>query len=516
MRLGRLNLKAIERMSPGEQAEALALLREYEERRLWNPLEAYVPASCQSVHPGRPPGPGICTDDCLHASFHAAWHPLKAFFGGNRAGKTTTAIVDDLIQMSPRELLPDYLQAYKQWECPFYCRVMTPDMNRTMRPVIHQKLREWTPKDLLKGGSFDKSYDKSSECLRLECGCRFDFLSYEMDLDKFGGAALHRCHYDEEPPASIRKECLMRLIDYNGQEVLSMTPLKGLTWTFREVWKSTDPNVFKLKVSMHANPTLSGAARDRILGAVADEKERAAREFGDFMHESGLVYPMWRQMLVPFRRAGDFGRDIVVAIDPGVRYCGLTFVAYDEKGDSFTFAARKLEDAIVADYAAEISQVLVEYGLRFDDVEFVADPAAAERAKTDGTTVFDELASEGIYAAKGNNSLKAGVLEIRRRMRFATALIADPDQGGDTQALCDELEEYVIDVDEDSDDGEFRTVKMKDHCADSWRYNHMQRPWMPPDLPAREMEAGMPWWVATGPQKPRSGPDESSVMGSMA
>jgi phage terminase large subunit-like protein len=115
----------------------------------------------------------------------------------------------------------------KHWEPPFACRLVTPDSNRTFEAAA-EIIRKWCPKDQLKGGRWDTAYQKQRGLLRMENGSFFEFMSAEQDLDKFGGSARHRIHYDEEPPKQIRQECQMRLVDYGGGEVFSMTPLRGM------------------------------------------------------------------------------------------------------------------------------------------------------------------------------------------------------------------------------------------------------------------------------------------------
>jgi hypothetical protein len=109
-----IDVDAIVALSERDRARAFAAMREIEQKLLRNPLLRYQPASPR------------------HATFHAAWEAPKAFFGGNRAAKTTTSSADDLIQMTPDELLPPRLRPYKKWDCRFYCRVMAPDMASTV------------------------------------------------------------------------------------------------------------------------------------------------------------------------------------------------------------------------------------------------------------------------------------------------------------------------------------------------------------------------------------------------
>lgn len=521
-----VDLDAVALLPAGQQAKVAAHLRELEQKFLWNPLLRYQPASCRwqpAKGLGHPPGTP-CTPKCLHAQFHAAEEPLKAFFGGNRAGKTTTTLVDDLIQMTPDELLPPRLQTYKLWDCPFYCRVMTPDMKRTMVPVIYEKLKEWTPKELLKNGSWSDSFDKELQCLNLTCGCRFDFLSYEMDLNKFGGAALHRCHYDESPPASIRKECLMRLLDFNGDEVYSLTPLAGLDFTYRKIWKQRnslkggDPNVFAIKVSMRDNPMIDQGAAERAAAALADsDSDLATRIDGDFANAGGLVYPGWREWVVPPPPQPDrFLQSLErhqVNIDPGVRFCGITFIAYEEDLKSHTWAAFKRENFIGSDYAELIKETLADVGIPFEDVEFVIDPNAVARGLAKGENIADELAKYDIYCVMGQNDVETGVKQIRRRGRNDHLVIWQSEEWDLTVDLTEELEEYMLDIDEDSDDGEFKVVKMNDHVCDSWRYGHMEYSWLPEHGKSSDDEDSGAWWeVARGARGDR----EAAANGSLS
>jgi phage terminase large subunit-like protein len=526
----RIDWAKLEQLPKREREEALELLAEMEQVAIRNPLERYRPASCHEVYEGGVlvsghPEDVACTADCHHSPFHSEHAACKAFFGGNRAGKTTTVIVDDIIQACPDELLPEHLRPFKKWTCPFYCRVMTPDMERTMKPVIWEKLREWLPRDLLKGGSFDKSVDRASNSLRLECGCRFDFLSYEMSPDKFGGAALHRCHFDESPPKSIRTECLLRLVDYNGDEVYSLTPLKGLDFTYKNIWKKRrnqpdeakrNPEIFAIQVGIYDNPLLSAVARDRVMAVVADDKDLAARRDGAFMSAEGAVYPEWESIVQPPPPQPSLYLQTmeahVIAIDPGIRYAGFSFVSYDEENRSTTWRATKFENYVAEDYAREIKRGLAEHGLSLDsdDLHITIDPNAVARSIATGENILDELTKYDIYASPAQNDVETGVLQIRRRIRNDWAVIWDVPE---TEALRDELEELQVDVDQDKDDGQFRIVKTKDHTSDSWRYNHMERSWLP-EIPESDDEPGIPWWEKATPPPRKVAP--GSVMGAMA
>ena len=147
-------------------------------------------------------------------------------------------------------------------------------------------------------------------------------MSNDQDVGKFGGAALHRVHYDEEPIESIRRECRMRLMHFNGDELLTMTPLQGLTWTFADVFRAvgaeTSPGCTIVVVDMDDNPRLHAEAKARALEGLSSE-ERSARKSGRFVHFAGLVYPQFardRHVIPAIDELPD-GVKVLQGIDPG-------------------------------------------------------------------------------------------------------------------------------------------------------------------------------------------------------
>ena len=406
-------------------------------------------------------------------------HPSHMFVLANglivhNSGKTTMGIVDTLIQATPKELLPARLHPYKQYECPFYCRIMTPDMERTMRPVIHQKLQEWLPKALLKNGEWSRSYMRSSEQLYLECGCRFDFLAYTMETDKFGGASLHRCLYDEEPPEDIREECLMRLVDTNGDEIFTFTPLQGLSWSYHRIYKNRrNPRLHFTELSMRDNKTLAaeGVARvldDPILGLSEDAKRM--REEGRFHNRLGFVYPTVRLWTCAMPDPQTLrAHETLVCIDPGIRKAGLVWIAYD--GENFlVYAARELQSTDVAGYVAEINRVNAQFELEPEKVSFVVDPAANQRSLVNKLSVVDELRRLGVYPEDGHNDVDAGVLLVNRLGNAGRFLVV-----AGLEDFIDRMAEYPIDV---WADGTLHPAKTgHEHVCDAARYGVSARAW---------------------------------------
>ena len=260
---------------------------------------------------------------------------------------------------------------------------------------------------------------------------------------------------------------------------------------------------------MLENPHLSAEARERVIESARDDPRMRSRIYGEVWDIGGPVYPDWESTVIPTINWGSLKHmELVVSIDPGIRYCGIAYQAFDDDSNrAHTFRAVKLYGADVEHYQREIKMTLARMGLYVDspNVAFVIDPAAVARSAVDGRNVFDELAETGILCEVGNNKVEAGVLLQRRRDRFRWSTIADDD---DTLDLREELESYVLEIDEDADDGAFKVRKQDDHICDARRYGLMSRPWLPEGVAAEKPEREpIAWWErATGPAPRKPNP----------
>lgn len=460
----RIDVAQIQRMTKGEQVETLAMLRELEQLKIANPLEFYEPASIK------------------HVAVHASAKKIRGVFGGNRAGKSTIGQVDTVIQAAPIELVPRHCRWIKRWDCetqgPFLARTVVNDMQKTGQ-VVRDKWKEWIPKALLRQGSFDRAYDKMTNQLKLECGCMFELLSTEQDLDKHGGHARHRVLYDEEPPQTYRTENVQRLADYGGDELFAMTPLKGLSWTYHDIWKKRGSEyVDAWTIGMRDNRNLSEDNIRFVLSQITNDAERRQREYGVFAERGGAVYPNFMDRRIPAPSAAVVQNlRTVVGIDPGIRFCGLVFAGFDPDGRLLVWAASLLKNQDAAQYAIEIRRTLKAWGLDEKDVEYVIDPSARNRSMTNAESVEGVLQRQGIFTDPGQNDVDAGIQDISTRLKQGGIYISDQLHG-----LFDEAIEYSW---EEREDGRAVPSKKNDHRLDALRYIAMSDPWEPVDESSR-------------------------------
>lgn len=415
----------------------------------------------------------------------------------SNSGKTTAGIVDDLIQAIDLAAVPAHLRGFKRFKPPFYCRVVIPDLGNSLEGVSLQKIREWCPRSQLLGGTMEKAWEKSLRVLRFKNGSWVQFMSNDQDLDKFGGAALHRTHYDEEPREDIRTECLYRLVDYDGDEVLTMTPLQGMSWTFNEVYepweKATDAggeleDVDVFLVDMDDNPHLSDQGKRRALAGSKTSEEREARKTGRFVHFAGLIYPEFSSAhVVPEspvpgtskedRKAGVPVPSITVGIDPGWRHLAAVVWTYLEPdGRMVVFDELALAASTIREVADHIQLVNAKHRIQPDT--YVIDPASRNKNNQTGRSDQLAFADHGIYAIPGQNSWRTGIDSVKQRLQASPpALVVQAHCTG----LRDEFRKYrwasQTRTENASKEG---PVKAGDDELDALRYVCMHRQYRPP------------------------------------
>jgi len=472
-----INQAAIDAMSASEQEEVTKMLAQMEALHEDNPLLLYQPYPKQ-------------------VAFHESHDRLKVFFGGNRAGKTTCSVADDLIQAVDTSALPEHLLPYKKWEPPFYCRIISPDFTATTEGVLFPKIRELVPKSQLEGGSWTKAFDKQQRVLRFANSSMIQFLSSEQDIDKFGGAALHRVHFDEEPSGEkghqVFLENRMRLIDHMGDMVFSMTPLQGLSWTFDEIWEKRGEEVSKgifqtdkstvVVSSIYDNPYLNEEQIEAAMEGLSS-KEKMSRAEGRFVHVAGLVYgdeydPV-KHVVKPPSRSSLKDKTIMVGIDPGIAVTAVVFCAFDKANKMIVFDEISLSDtsAIPENAAKAIREVEGKWQIK--PAFYLIDPAARQRNLTNAEQVAGNYLRAGITTLPAQNAIEAGVFEMKRRFEQGAIEIADS-----CARLLWELERYRIDPRGDG----FKVIKTHDHALDALRYVAMARPQNPSTLPMTKLQ----------------------------
>ena len=266
--------------------------------------------------------------------------------GANRAGKSESAI----------QLAVALAAGSGEWWVRRWCRLNGIDPSAIpVGPATHDravvvsaltfndsleyhrpKLDRWLPAGTKRRKW--KAVDQA-ECI-MPNGGRIVCKAAAQGREKFQGNAPRAAILDEEHPEDVYEEISRGLAETDGVAVLSMTPLKGLTWAFDRFVHNPPPGHLYSRITGLDNPHV----RSRSLLARFSHLEphkRDARLYGKFARARGLIYPSldraihvveprtlpteWRRF-----RAIDFGYNFACvwgALDPDLDqlhiYCEL-------------------------------------------------------------------------------------------------------------------------------------------------------------------------------------------------
>lgn len=154
----------------------------------------------------------------------------QLFEGSNQSGKTDTGAMK-VIQI----LLGVHPTIYR--EPPQFGRLVATSLTEGALDVTMAKLKNYIPKNALKGRSWDKGFNLAKRKILFRNGSTLQLMAATQDIDVFKGAVLDIFWMDEECPEAIFDENLTRLGSRNGLFIGTMTPHRGMTWSYRRLVK---------------------------------------------------------------------------------------------------------------------------------------------------------------------------------------------------------------------------------------------------------------------------------------
>jgi phage terminase large subunit len=310
---------------------AAALLAAHHARR---PPDIIVPIPYEPANP-------------KFAAFHAAPQRVRAIFGGNRSGKSEAG-GEDVCQFAlthPNAVI-------------WVCSVTYDAIGEYTAPKIFKYLPKnaYSDNDI----AWVNKRKRIPSLLILYNNTHIYFKSYDQGREKFQGAEVDIVWHDEEPPRDIYQECLMRLLDRNGRYILTMTPLKGLSWAYDAIDQVTDdhPAIWRTHVSLYDNKYIEKSVIDEV-SSLYTQDELLQRIEGRFMRPEGSVWkelnmslsfiprfaipPEWKRI-----RAIDFGYS-----NP---FCCL-WLAMNDDQEIFVYQEHYQKEMLLKDHARIIHEM---------------------------------------------------------------------------------------------------------------------------------------------------------------
>lgn len=255
-------------------------------------------------------------------AFHKCPKRNRWVFGGNRSGKTECGAVECVYMARGIHPYRENRVNVCGWVVSLSTQVQR---DVAQKKILHYLRRDWIEDIVMISGRKDSPEHGIIDFIRVKNALGgssvIGFKSCDQGREKFQGASLDFVWFDEEPPEDIYKECRMRVIDRKGDLFGTMTPLKGLTFVYNEIFlnRYNDSEVWYEFMEWSDNPYLDGAEIKALEGSM-DEKTLQARRYGKFVLDTaGLVYPEFDErihVIEPFSVPKEWQDNI--SIDPGL------------------------------------------------------------------------------------------------------------------------------------------------------------------------------------------------------
>ena len=405
-------------------------------------------------------------------AFHKCQKRNRWVFGGNRSGKTECGAVESIY-------LARGIHPFRKNKKDVFGWVVSLS-KEVQRDVAQSKIlkylpREWISEIIMSSGRKDSPENGIIDQIKIKNVfggiSTIGFKSCDQGREKFQGSSLDFVWFDEEPSEDIYRECKMRVIDKQGDIFGTMTPLKGLTFVYDEIFlnKANSPDVWYEFMEWADNPYL---AKDEIEGLTKtlSEKELDARRFGRFSDESGLVYTEFdenKHVIDPFDLPFDWQNNI--SIDPGLNNpLACHWYAVDYDGNVYVVAEHYEAKKDVDWHSQRIKNISDEIGWRRDSqgrINAIIDSAANQKTLASVKSVTELFYDHGILANPNvNKDIFSGIARVKDFFKSDKIFIFK-----NCTNLIRELKSYRWGK------GDL-PIKRDDHCVDELRYFIMTRP----------------------------------------
>lgn len=405
--------------------------------------------------------------------FHKCLKNNRWVFGGNRSGKTECGAVETV-------WLARGIHPYRKNRKNVFGWVVSLTQ-QVQRDVAQKKVLSYLSsadivdavmvsgrRDSLDNGVIDQLFVKNA----LGGVSVIGFKSCDQGREKFQGASLDFVWFDEEPPKDVYDECKMRLLDKCGCMFGTMTPLKGMTFIYDEIYLNScnSPDVWYEFMEWADNPYLNPEEVKKMTESLPKDV-LDSRRYGRFKAESGMVYPEFDEqkhvLENPFPIPYDW--QDVISIDPGLNNpLSCHFYAVDYDGNVYVVAESYQAEKTVEYHAERIKAIADELGWhRRPDgrIEALIDSAANQTTLASSKSVTQLFFEHGIACnPKVNKEKFVGIARVKEYFAADKIKIFPCCKN-----LIRELKNYrwgVGDV----------PIKKDDHALDELRYYIMSRP----------------------------------------
>lgn len=400
--------------------------------------------------------------------FHKCPKKNRWVFGGNRSGKTECGAVETV-------WLARGIHPYKENK-PISCWVVSLS-KQVQRDVAQSKILHYLRKDYIEQIVMSSGKQGSADYGIIDfilvknvfgSFSKIGFKSCDQGREKFQGSSLDFVWFDEEPPYDIYQECRMRVMDRQGFIFGTMTPLKGLTWVYNEIYLNTnnDNEVWHTEMEWADNPYLDNNEIEQMTKTLSSE-ELQSRRYGKFMQCGGMVYNEFDEnihVIDPFEVPYEWYDNI--SIDPGLNNpLSAHWYARDFDGNVYVIAEHFDKGKDVYFHAERIKEISKKLNWHFCNGKLTAliDSAANQRTLASSKNVVELFYENDILVnSKVNKDMFSGINVVKRYLKDGEGK-AHLFIFKNCVNLIKEIKSYWWG---DND----LPIKKDDHCLDEMRY----------------------------------------------
>lgn len=411
-----------------------------------------------------------------HLEFFAAGHAARQrlFLAGNRVGKTKGACYEDTLHLTG--LYDTYAPWWEGRRFPgpikaWICGTTDEKVKETLQEELFGPVGQWGT-GLLPGATILK-IDKAiggavkdlidTAYIQHAAGGTsvLQFKSYKQGRPSFEGTFRHLIHGDEEMPADIKAECLLRTMDVGqgpGMLVLTFTPLQGLSEVVLDFLPEGQlpqgpqtGDQYVVNASWDDVPHLSPEEKATLLASIPPF-QRDARTRGLPVLGAGVIYPVPEDdyLVEPFALPKHWLR--AYGMDVGWNWTAAVWGAYDREADTwYLYADYKRSEAEPSIHTTAIKAPGAW-------IAGVIDPAANGRTQDDGIALLEKYRALGLDLTLALNTRETGLYECWERLSTGRLKLFRS-----LSATRNEIRLYHRDE-------RGRIVKVNDHCMDAMRY----------------------------------------------
>ncbi len=363
-------------------------------------------------------------------AFHRCKKRNRWVFGGNRSGKTECGAAETVY-------LARGIHPYHKNKPNVFGWVVSPtaqvQRDVAQKKVLHYLRPDWIADIVMTSGRKDSPQTGVIDQIVVKNvfggTSVIGFKSFDQGREKFQGSSLDFVWFDEEPPKEIYEECLMRVIDKRGDIFGTMTPLKGLTFLYEEIYlnRKNNPEIWYEFMEWADNPYLS-PKEIKLMESTLDESTLQSRKLGRFCTREGLVYPEFDEhvhVVQPFPVPPDWQDNI--SIDPGLKNpLSAHWYAVDYDDNVYVIAEHYAAGKDIDYHAQAIHAMSESLGWKRDGkgrVSALIDSAAQQRTLASQKSVAELFYERDILAnPRVEKDLFSGISRVKSYLNRGNGL----------------------------------------------------------------------------------------------